>query len=270
MRIISKFTDYYDSVQALGMDKNCLYFRKESLVGIKVSERFEQLRKEVLKKDKWHTCYAKEFKENKKIVEFNKILIGFCGTLHLLYKFEHIQNWESKEVQLFYTEKEAQAYFEKIKKDYPFYSHYAYLSLRNLGTTKLNLKRDEEYKKLLNQDFADCFHALHTPVFIYPARVFDNKKYLKFWKQDGYREKYGESSFWINPSLKNIHFFQVKDPYSCYQEIFQFLSGVLGTDEQIEIKMSELDKVTQHGFDSVYGFRTRPGSKTKRKKKKKR
>ena len=43
------------------------------------------------------------------------------------------------------------------------------------------------------------------------------------------------------------------------------MSGVLGTKESTVTPMTEIEKVNQHGFDQTYGFRTRPGSKKKRK-----
>jgi len=48
---------------------------------------------------------------------------------------------------------------------------------------------------------------------------------------------------------------------SAFQEIAQYLGGVLTKRESIENKLSDIDKIKQHGFDVKYGFRTRKKDK---------
>ncbi len=65
----------------------------------------------------------------------------------------------------------------------------------------------------------------------------------------------------LNPSLKALEFYRVKDSYSAFQEIAQYLGGVLTKRESIENKLSDIDKIKQHGFDVKYGFRTKKNEK---------
>ena len=58
----------------------------------------------------------------------------------------------------------------------------------------------------------------------------------------------------INPSLKTYNFQEVIDPFTLYQEIEMYLGGVLGNKEVIP-EMADKDKVVSHGFDPKWSFR---------------
>jgi hypothetical protein len=65
----------------------------------------------------------------------------------------------------------------------------------------------------------------------------------------------------LNPKLKDLGFFRIHDAFSCYQTIAQYISGVLTNTEIKGSNMTSNEKVQSHGFDSKYGFRTRPKNK---------
>jgi hypothetical protein len=57
-----------------------------------------------------------------------------------------------------------------------------------------------------------------------------------------------------NPLLKDVNFFQVKNTFSAWQEIYSYLSGVLGSNEKPISKIPDKYKILQHGFDK-WSFR---------------
>ena len=69
--------------------------------------------------------------------------------------------------------------------------------------------------------------------------------------------KLEENRIITNPNLKEVNFQKVKDAYQCYQEIEQYLNGVLGNIERDDDNRTDIEKVRSHGFDDKYGFRTR-------------
>lgn len=67
--------------------------------------------------------------------------------------------------------------------------------------------------------------------------------------RDGWTE-YSE----INPLLNEYEFQRVLDPFTVYQEIDMFISGILGNTEVIP-EMRDKDKIVSHGFDLKTSFR---------------
>ncbi len=51
------------------------------------------------------------------------------------------------------------------------------------------------------------------------------------------------------------------DAYSAFQTLNQWISGTLTYPPNIMLEIEDKYKVESHGFDSKYGFRTRPKAK---------
>jgi hypothetical protein len=63
----------------------------------------------------------------------------------------------------------------------------------------------------------------------------------------------------INPNLKSIEFFKIKDAFSTFQEISMFLgNSLIVQNKQSEI--SDKDKIGKHGYDK-WSFRKEPNLK---------
>lgn len=56
----------------------------------------------------------------------------------------------------------------------------------------------------------------------------------------------------------NLQFYRCLDPYTAYQELSQFIGGIMAGPERGELAVSEANRLRQKGFDPVYGFRRRP------------
>lgn len=76
---------------------------------------------------------------------------------------------------------------------------------------------------------------------------------------------YGLNGYWINsvtcktfPVLQDYSFQNIAAPYTAYQEIQQYYFGVLGGHNKELTDIEDKYKLEGKGFDSKYGFRTRP------------
>ena len=97
---------------------------------------------------------------------------------------------------------------------------------------------EEDPSKLL-----EFFHKYQTPVFLVQESSERHKQKLI-----------------LNPCLQIYKFQTVKDSYTTYQDIFQYVAGVLNSPENKMVKISDKDKISKHGFDK-WSFRTHPDQK---------
>ncbi len=66
----------------------------------------------------------------------------------------------------------------------------------------------------------------------------------------------------VNPSLAQLHFATIMDPYSAFQEVSMFVGGVMAAPANPMVEISDKTKILKAGLDPVYGFRTRARSKS--------
>jgi hypothetical protein len=204
MRIISRWSDYYDGVMKTGMDPNVVYVRDEKDVSIK--DDFQVYRN-------GSTGYS-----------YSLRYIGFCGYIHRLMT---ITNPYENFSQYYYD-------FAEFKKD----------ALKFRAASEWDFGRSKWYggriSKFLEEDTAkmqEIFHKYQVPVFMITTSPDRHKQTLI-----------------LNPCLKNFRFQTVKDSYTAYQDIFQFVSGILNSPEHKMVQISDKDKVSKHGFDK-WSFR---------------
>lgn len=118
-----------------------------------------------------------------------------------------------------------------------------------------DLESEEGIKKFFDSDFKsfeELFHTHKTPIFGFePPRR---------WSRQGPYE-----SLTLNPSLKDLKFFKVKDPITAFQEISMFISGVIGMPEKSMVEVSDEIKAASKGHDGPYSFRKPPGKRGKNK-----
>lgn len=77
--------------------------------------------------------------------------------------------------------------------------------------------------------------------------------------------EYGLNGYWVDSVtcrtftiLQEYGFQNIVDPYTAYQEIQQYYFGVLGGHSKELTEIEDKYKLEGKGFDSKYGFRTRP------------
>lgn len=175
---------------------------------------------------------------------WNTYVVGFCGKFYpMVYHVDcnGVINkiiWDADEAVRFIPQKRMRFYWDQDSID-----------------SELGVRRffDRKYPKL-----ETLFQDHRTPIF-----GFDPPSLRMYsWKKD---ENY--LTLVLNPNLKNLKFYKVKDPITAYQEIYMYLSGVLGSRGPEPLPISDKLKAQAHGHDGKYSFKKAPGEPKRRKKK---
>lgn len=225
MRIISKFSDFYDGVMRTGMDKEVVYVREKKDVLLKKPFDID-----------FSTTDSRSW-SNGQIVDTYKVctvFLGFCGSIYKIFTVTS-DEWR----YVFYN-------YEEFK---------TFMLNSNMGS-KYDFREGNwwpsKYYKFRNHDtskMTELFHQFQTPLFLL------NHEY--------YYSKPGKTTITLGPCLKDLKFQTIKDPYTTYQDIFQYVAGTLNKPENKMVEISDKDKISKHGFDR-WSFKKLP---TKRKKK---
>lgn len=243
MRILSKTKDYYDSAATFGIDKSCIYKREQTNTVFKSTSS---------RPVNWpHSEEYKPKKQNGSTYNAKKFVIGFCGQLYPVVKITKTTQlyptttvnvdsyfYSASEVAEFLEEEEIgsgknskwKSYYWRASKDYP---------ISNPDAMKLFF--DPETHKDLNKIFVEK----HAPVFIYGRYIGETS----------------EIQLVTNPLLLPYKFAKIKDAHTAFQDIFMYLSGVLGQTPMQEEKMSDKVLADSKGHSGKYSFRKPPGGK---------
>lgn len=247
MYIISKHKDYYDSAVGMGIDKTIVYERKprQEKVPKELSDFLNQYD---------HYSFVKE-RLNKKIVNYSTsvIHIGFCGKIYLGIRlnkeFENSYTYDKiKEVEMMWNHDTIR------KKLNPEVKYHKYRWFKN---QKSELELFNNYvAKLEAYDATKWFREFNSPIFAISGPPIDDSY---SWRQSlGFNNKDGE--LFVNPILKEYQFAKVFDPYTAFQEVQMYVSGVLGVSKDgTDFPATEKEKVAQHGMNK-WSFR-RPSRK---------
>lgn len=227
MLIISKFHDYYDTAIAFGVDKTIVYERKKETINHYRSWR-----------------YRHEHKSHKKYTyTSDTLVVGFCGEIYPAVAI----NKRSKvdvvytpvnEDHFFYDKKSMMEWIDKEEIEdtgrwgrwEPFTLGDEYFDPRSDRHTYMNYK--------------DIFVEHQVPVFVYEDRCIT-----------------------VNPALKDYRFAKVKDPFTAFQDIMQYISGVLGVGSPAMIEISNEDMRDKKGFND-WSFKRHPTDSKKPRSKK--
>lgn len=211
MRIISKFHDYYDSVQRQGMDKDVVYVREKKISLIKDTSRVAD--RGVPHVGTVHLRY-----------------LGFCGQIYRVYIV--------KATGITYITYDFED-FKEVSMRFGLTAKY------DFGRSKWWPGRFQEFRDENTDYLLELFHQHQVPIFLIEPSEIRHKNTLI-----------------LNPNLKDLDFQTVKDTYTTYQDIYQYVAGVLNSPENKMVKISDKDKISKHGFDK-HSFRKLPTKKGK-------
>lgn len=243
MLIVSNFHDFYDTISRLGVDKTCVYKRETvALPGeFDTGERF----------NRWP--HGQEFVKGKKKYFTDPVVIGFCGKTYPAIAVscgESLSLIDKKHV--FFSSEDLYAFFvkEKIstKKSggrFSWFGHH--LSMLDRASV------DNFFEGKIFKPMEKYFAKHHAPAFVY-GRFTDAVPHTN-----------GKEKLVLNPCLKDYRFFQVKDPQTAFQDVFMYISGVLGIDTPKMVKISDKELAKKRGHDGEYSFRKPPGKRGKNK-----
>jgi hypothetical protein len=243
MLILSKHKDYYDSAVGMGIDKTIVYERhtRQEHIPDELNNLFDKHANYSL-----YRQFIGNIPEDK--YETRLVHIGFCGKIYiglviskevpdgeyltkkiykLLWDFDKIRKLLKKDVK-----KSKYSWFRNQQSDLKYFNNYV--------------------AKIDAYDATKWFRKFNTPIFVVGVPPI-NDTY-------GWKQKFGmnneDGHLYINPILKDYQFAKVFDPYTAFQEIQMYVSGVLGVNKDgTELPATEKQKVAQHGMNK-WSFRT--------------
>jgi hypothetical protein len=127
----------------------------------------------------------------------------------------------------------------------------------------VNPNRAKEYKRQLE----NIYKSVHGKSSF---DIFQTHKIPYFYaKFSPYRLQGINTQFVVtilNPILENYKFVKLFDPFTAFQEISMFISGVLGTNENETVEVDEKYRMAACGIDKTSFRQSSPGNKKERRK----
>lgn len=248
MKIISKFSDYYDSAAQFGIDTTQIFVRKNEVIDSQNAlALYEETIKNAPNKNR-HYFYDRDNWS----ADF--ILIGFCGKIYPVYRLYRDRSYPNKSIERYcYSIDDVVAFFTEHDPNYLTSKKW----LRKLSSKERDDKRycfshqvvSELFETLTGKDTRqDLFHEFHEPAWAILPETTAQRDFK------GY-------ALTLNPVLKDLKFMRVMDPFTAHQEISQYYFGVLGIKEDAGVSIDDKYRIAARGFDTRYGFRTRPKDK---------
>jgi len=246
MLIVSDKHDYYDSVMRLGVDKTCVYTRK-------MAERFDDEPeykgifsvKPPIAMTYLVTCLDR-FRNQIGNIRVEKTgYIFFCGSC---YPFLNLHSSDArgynKHSVFAFSQQEADRFvdFFGTRKDIEEYNKKSRITGADITYDRpLPLRRQNVravFSNIIRRDnkIVDFHHKVDSPIVVFDF-FFRNHKIT------------------VNPVLKDYEFYKVLDPYTTFQELSMFVSGVMGGRAPKMEKVSDEVRLEKHGFDKRTSFR---------------
>lgn len=251
MRIISKSNDYYDSVQALGLDKDLVFVRKEECLSgddaLKVlfgNQKCGSFTEEILNallpggipKSRYGFGRVRWDALDNRVGFF---IVGFCGDFFPCVRVAHPSDLDlpGKKSLCFYKGDEIDIPESFRKSLYRVEKNDVLSAQRKIGRfLNLEFKSNHEW-----------FHKFQSPVIVLEVT-------------DCYRSKGNVPVLTLNAVLADYKFYRVKDAFTAFQDIGQFLGGVLGDTNDLGCSISDQDMRDAKGFDD-WSFKRRPSKR---------
>ena len=233
MRIISPFHDYYDGVAAGLSDPSLVYRRQPSVVPLT---------------EAWPAVPV-VWAELPSIVQV--VVLGFCGTQHLGVLTNGVYNDQDREwagqplIAAPRSAWDADAWALLAQWEEPLRAT-TNRYIRRVPPATYDPARRFQPPTLP----ADLHVAYGVPLWLY-ATNFTPAACRALAGPPGPR-------LFLNPSLQELEFFRVCDAYQAYQQISQFVGGVLQQPAAPTAQASDADRLRKHGFDQKRSFRKMP------------
>lgn len=273
MKIISKWHDYYDPIAHSfpHEDGDVLYKRDD--VEIKQDEHpelFNQLhgifaqgqRKDSFGRTRFFQKPNKFFYKNGTPFYADFISVIFCGVLYRGISFNSISGifdppetiwsatiWNSDQVESFIEKRlipNKKEFGKQVDLDLLFSNLRAFYKD---GANVINCT-DEQRGFLIEKKLTIV--SLKTT-------------WLHSWK---FLVKRQDKVLTVSPCLDDLGFASAVDPYTAFQEMNMWMSGTLAFPQNFMLEVDDKYKIENHGFDTKYGFRTRPTKESKKRNRK--
>ncbi len=237
MRIISKHRDYYDTVQAYGIDTTSTYIRKIKEFDSDSNE-LTLIRKLLFPNETYLHRNVDWYKNNETFDVEDFKVIFFCGKIYPFFVFKKTVNWKTTYFNCYNFE----AVDSTIRKYGKKHIKNSWINKKNPTGLRFNryipkkLVKERLAVNVDEQVLLDLHHKFEVPYFMYS----DSKNKIIF-----------------NQNLKEQSFYKIYDTFTAYQEIDMFLSGILGGQSPKIIELDDSMRKAKHGFDD-WSFKKHP------------
>lgn len=246
MRIISKFHDYYDSVRAYGFDPKIVYERvEEQVFRASFHDAPPPEERVVVPVEDIRSAMPDEWGAR----NLHRVVVGFCGKAYPFYFYDKnvgdFRTLSSVSEVADLAEEET-----RNRDEWPVLDKGQILRVRNdktaLGGNHYRFTEFGWGQFLQNTNFDlpdSIFRELRCPVFVVgwpPQRGLVVVR---------------------NPVLRDLGFQRIKDPWTCYQELAQYVGNNLVGQRDGTAEISDDDRMCMHGFGHKYAFRKEPKGK---------
>jgi len=224
MRIISDFHDYYDGLSD-GADTQ-IWTRRTSVVDIDKNDpdfKYDWKSIPVIGTDSWYVRHGNYYSTD---YDVGLNVLVFCGRLIPYWESPDALGYESGSLRQKFTEVTGEPFSPK---------RYGY--------------HWSKVKRLFALDLPAMYKTLNlkykTPILTLV------------------RERYGQFRITLNPSLKELDFQKIHDPFWTFQELERFLFNDMVEPQDPSINITDKLKAESHGFNGKYSFRKPPQEKRK-------
>lgn len=250
MRIISKFRDFYDSALAHGADMGLVYARETVERQGALDALGETLDLRTAPRDDSHDGTRRwgGWDTGMQDAVMPCVLL-FCGKAYPFFHRGRLRGpgeglWNAEGVHTMAAEVLRDDFLNRYMNAKRSYSDY-------MGRRPFVRSQVEGFLAGVVDEVraGEIHHAHNCPVILYRAGT-----------RYGEGMVVGHGDTILNPCLRELGFFKVKDPFAAFQEISMYLGGVLRAGENPMVAISDKDKVAKHGMDE-WSFRRPPQAK---------
>lgn len=234
MKIISKFHDYYDTALGYGVDETVVYIRKQETYDLYPKVKNLLNFPNHLPIGEFRIARGNSEGQRLRITSH---ILGFCGNIIPFVKLKVSDAFNDDATVYCYDIESIDNLMEKWgladqfsrNKHHLTYIYYgakrsSVLAFLNSGVTNL-----------------DIFFELGNPIFVSKFNISSQENVIV-----------------TNPCLKKYNFQTYMDPFSAFQEIDMFLSGVLGQAHPPITQISDKEMAKKKGFGHKYAFKKEP------------
>jgi len=251
MKIISKQHDYYDSAIAYGVDEHVIFERRISELDeefVKPNTDFERavITKLANTRDALLSKKFRTWNERRFFDRFSLMYLAFCG----------------KPYPIVCINMRGDGLFDPDQNKYCYSAADLYQAIDKLPAAVSKEISSKLHRPALSAFFenkltlkVDTFFELKSPYFL-----------IRSAKDSFLSDPKVKVS--LLPNLSDLMFYKVADPFSAYQDIEQFLGGVLGDTENNIPQIEDKYMVKAKGFDDK-SFRNRGNTKKRKQRKSK-
>lgn len=254
MRIITKQSDYYDSIQAYGQDQSVIYIRKpEELFDEDFVDEYYRVNNKTFWSGKVGHLYNVDSYRGVKI--FTGFSVFFCGQRYnaIVTEVPNPDRFSITPIQrTHYNINDLNKYIDSLNLKYVKEYHHGWARKRGYKSNSVEALEGVTEFFAMNKTNDDLHFKFDVPVFVI-ATIGGGFK--------SGRQRDREKGVIKNPVLKDYEFAHVKDPFTAYQEIDMYISGVLGGKSPRMQEISDEVMKQQKGFGHKYAFKTMPTKK---------